>query len=324
VIAPSKTHQFQRKSRVNERLRSATEFAFINTNPVRLDKFLVEHLPDLSRNRIQNLIKEGNVTVDGMLPHKSGQILAAGCSVAVIVPPPKEIDLQPESIPLDIIFENKDLMVVNKPAGMVVHPSPGHYSGTLVHAALAHAPEMEGIGGELRPGVVHRLDKYTSGLILLAKNDRAHRFLQDQFRLRKIVKIYIALVDGKPPTPTGRIEASIARSVSARKQMAVVPAQKGRESVSEYRVIREFSAHTLVEVHPITGRTHQIRLHMAFIGCPVAGDTVYGRHHPSIPLDRYFLHAERITVHLPGDPLEHTFEAPLPAELQTVLAGLET
>lgn len=308
---------------MNEHLGSAPEFVFINTQPARLDKFLVESLPDLSRNRIQNLIKDGQVTVGGLVPHKSGQILAAGSSVTVIIPSPKESELLPEAIPLDVVFENQDLIVVNKPAGMVVHPSPGHFSGTLVHAALAHAPEMEGVGGELRPGVVHRLDKNTSGLILLAKNDHTHRFLQDQFRLREIVKIYIALVDGKPPTPTGRIEAAIGRSPQARKKMAVVSSQKGRQAVSEYRVLREFPAHTLVEIHPITGRTHQIRLHMAYIGCPVTGDTVYGHHQPTIRLDRHFLHAEKITLSLPGDPVKHTFQAPLPDDLQTVLAELE-
>lgn len=308
---------------MNDRLSSFSEFSFISIGSVRLDKFLVEHLPDLSRNRIQNLIKEGNVTIDGVVAHKSGQILAVDNSVVVVIPSTRESELQPEAIPLDIIFENDDLMVVNKPAGMVVHPAPGHFSGTLVHAALAHAPEMEGIGGELRPGVVHRLDKNTSGLILLAKNDRAHRFLQDQFRLRQIVKIYLALVDGKPPTPTGRIEASIARDGLARKKMAVVPAQKGRGAVSEYRVLRKYPAHALVEVHPITGRTHQIRLHMAYIGCPIVGDTVYGRHRPTIPLERHFLHAERITLRLPGEPIEHTFCAPLPSELQIVLNGME-
>ncbi len=316
-------HRFQRKLRVNERQRSDSEFVFNNTLSVRLDKFLVERLPELSRNRIQNLIKEGFVTVDGLVPHKSGQILTEGSTVEVVIPSPKETDLQPEAIPLDVIFENSDLLVVDKPAGMVVHPSPGHFSGTLVHAALAHAPEMEGVGGEQRPGVVHRLDKNTSGLILLAKNDRTHRFLQDQFRRREIDKVYIALVDGKPPTPTGRIEAAIARDPQARKKMAVVSAKKGRQAVSEFRVLREFAAHTLIEVHPVTGRTHQIRLHMAYLGCPVAGDTVYGRHHPTLALDRHFLHAERITLRIPGESSTRTFQAPLPDDLQAVLHELE-
>jgi len=223
---------------------------------------------------------------------------------------------------LEIIFENEDLIVVNKPAGMVVHPAAGHQAGTLVHAALAHAPEMEGIGGEQRPGVVHRLDKNTSGLILLAKNDQTHRWLQDQFRLRKIQKTYLALVDGQPPTPTGRVEAPIGRDLKARKKMAVVPVAKGRQAVSEYHTLETFAAHTLLEVHPITGRTHQIRLHLAFLGCPVAGDTIYGKRHSTIPTERHFLHAMHITVRLRDAKQPSTFEAPLPAELANLLDQL--
>jgi 23S rRNA pseudouridine1911/1915/1917 synthase len=221
-----------------------------------------------------------------------------------------------------VVFENADLIIVNKPAGMVVHPGAGHISGTLVHAALAHAPEMEGIGGEQRPGVVHRLDKNTSGLILLAKNDKAHRWLQDQFRLRTIEKVYLALVDGRPPTPTGRIEAPIGRDTRLRKQMAIVVPHKGRASVSEYHTLETFPEHTLLEVHPLTGRTHQIRLHLDFLGCPVAGDTIYGRQHSTIPLKRHFLHAARLTLCLPGETEQRTFEAPLPKELEEVLKQL--
>ncbi len=228
----------------------------------------------------------------------------------------------PEAIPLDIIFENEDLMVVNKPAGMVVHPAAGHMSGTLVHAALAHAPEMIGIGGEKRPGVVHRLDKDTSGLILLAKNDQAHRWLQDQFRLRKTIKTYIALVDGKPPTPSGRIEAPVGRDSVHRKLMAVTGIKKGREAVSEFRTLESFRGHTLLEVHPLTGRTHQIRLHLKFIGCPVAGDTVYGHKHATIDVTRHFLHAGKLTILLPDEEKPRTFEAPLPVELVQVLERL--
>ncbi len=228
----------------------------------------------------------------------------------------------PEAIPLDVIFENDDLMVVNKPAGMVVHPAAGHSSGTLVHAALAHAPDLAGVGGEKRPGVVHRLDKDTSGLILLAKNDRAHRWLQDQFRLRKAEKAYLALVDGQPPTPTGRIEAPIGRSSTHRQMMSVVAPGKGREAVSEYLTLESFREHALLEVHPLTGRTHQIRLHMDFLGCPVAGDQVYGRKRSTIPLKRHFLHAARLTIRLPGDKKAHCFEAPIPVELEQILATL--
>jgi 23S rRNA pseudouridine1911/1915/1917 synthase len=297
-------------------------FVFEEAQAQRLDKYLAACLPEYSRTRLQGLIEDGLVTVDGALPRKAGQLLDGRAVIQVRIPPPVPSELIPEDIPLEIVFENEDVMVVNKPAGMVVHPAAGHDSGTLVHAALAHAPDIEGIGGEQRPGVVHRLDKETSGLILLAKNDLAHRWLQDQFRLRKVHKTYLALVDGHPPTPAGRIEAPVGRDTRARKKMAVVTPQKGRPAVSEYLTLERFPEHTLLEMHPITGRTHQIRLHLAFLGCPVAGDTVYGRHNPSVPLRRHFLHAYRLTVLLRGENQPRTFEAPLPAELARVLENL--
>lgn len=296
--------------------------AFDAQEPQRLDKFLVARLPEFSRARLQNLIKAGQVTVDGTVAHKTGQVLEAPARIEVRVPPPAPSRLVPEAIPLDIVFENADLLVVNKPAGMVVHPAAGHSQGTLVHAALGHAPEMEGIGGVQRPGVVHRLDKHTSGLILMAKNDQAQRWLQDQFRLHRVTKIYLALVDGTPPTPAGRIEAAIGRDVKMRKKMAVVSQSKGREAISEYRTLESFAAHTLLEMRPVTGRTHQIRLHLAFLGCPVTGDTIYGHRHSSIPLERHFLHAARLTVRLPGEAAARTFAAPLPAELEQALEAL--
>jgi 23S rRNA pseudouridine1911/1915/1917 synthase len=298
------------------------EFRFEEKEAQRLDKYLVACLPEFSRTRLQALIKNGFVLVNGTPASKAGQSLEAGSILQVCIPPPELSELIPQPIPLDVLFENDDLMVVNKPAGMVVHPGVGHPSGTLVHAALAHAPEMKGIGGEQRPGMVHRLDKDTSGVILLAKNDSAHHWLQEQFRLRKVSKIYLALVDGKPPTPSGRIDAPIGRATTQRNQMAVVASQKGREAISEYHTIETFSHHTLLEIHPITGRTHQIRLHLVFIGCPVAGDTVYGHKHPTIPLQRHFLHAARLTICLPGVTTARTFEAPLPLELERVLEQL--
>jgi len=288
----------------------------------RLDKYLVECLPDFSRSRLQAFIKAGKVTVDGQPARKTGQMLEGQANVVVHIPPPEPSDLQAEAIPLDIVFENEDLLVVNKPAGMVVHPSAGHNKGTLVHAVLAHAPDIAGVGGELRPGVVHRLDKQTSGLILLAKNDAAHHWLQNQFQSRQVEKVYIALVDGAPPTPRGRVEAAIGRDRKIRKIMAVQPPAKGRPSISEYRAIESFNKHTLLEVHPITGRTHQIRVHLAFIGCPVVGDTVYGRRHPSLPLNRHFLHAARLALRLPGDAQLSEFEAPMPSELTKILDQL--
>ncbi len=297
-------------------------FRYDEQEPQRLDKFLVENLTDFSRSRLQGLIKDGMVTVSGETAHKSGQMLESGESVEVRLPPPQPTGIEPESIPLDIIFENKDVMIVNKPAGMVVHPAAGHDRGTLVHAALAHSPEMMSIGGEERPGVVHRLDKNTSGLILLAKNDLSHRWLQDQFRTRKVIKIYLALVDGHPPTPSGRVETPIGRSPNQRKMMSVVPPGKGRDSVTEYRTLETFPQHTLLEVHPITGRMHQIRIHMDFLGCPVVGDTVYGLHKPSLPVDRHFLHAARLSITLLDESQPRTFEAPLPGELNQILEDL--
>jgi len=297
-------------------------YQFEGEDASRLDKFLVTCLPEFSRTRLQNLIENGSILVDGDVAYKSGQMINRGSIILVIIPPPMLTDLIPEAIPLNIIFENNDLMVVNKPAGMVVHPSAGHQRGTLVHAALAHAPEMAGIGGEKRPGVVHRLDKDTSGLILLAKNDLAHRWLQDQFRLRKTIKTYIALVDGKPPTPTGRIDAPVGRDNIHRKLMTVTSYKKGREAISEYRTLEVFKNHTLLEVHPLTGRTHQIRLHLKFIGCPVAGDSVYGHKHATIPIHRHFLHATRLIILLPGEVKPSVFDAPLPLELNDVLEGL--
>ena len=297
-------------------------FEFQKEQEERLDHFLVERLPEFSRSRLQSLVKDGFVFVDGLPARKAGQKLEMGSRVEVTIPPPAPTDLVGEDIPLDIIFENDDLLVVNKPAGMVVHPAAGHDTGTLVHAVLGYNPEMEGIGGEERPGVVHRLDKETSGLILLAKNDRAHRWLQDQFRLRKVEKTYLALVDGAPPTPSGRVEAPIGRAPSHRKKMAIMPPGKGREAVSEYMTLESFKEHTLLEFHPHTGRTHQIRLHCMFLGCPIVGDKVYGHRKQSIEINRHFLHAAKLKIVLPGGKETRLFEAPLPDELQAILNSL--
>jgi 23S rRNA pseudouridine1911/1915/1917 synthase len=297
-------------------------FVVKNSQDDRLDKYLVSQVPDQSRARLQELIKEGRVLVNDRPITKTGFRLEVEDRVAITLPEPVPSGLVPEDIPLDIIFENEDLAVINKPAGMVVHPAAGHATGTLVQAALSAIPDLQGINGEERPGIVHRLDKETSGLILLAKNEQSHRWLQDQFRLRKVKKVYLALVDGKPPTPTGRIEAEIARDPSHRKQMAVVADGRGRPATTEYLTLEQFPQHTLVEAHPLTGRTHQIRLHLAFLGCPIVGDTIYGRKKPSIDLGRHFLHAAKITFVFPGEKTPHTFEAPLPEELQAVLNEL--
>lgn len=294
-------------------------FRFEGEAPERLDKYLVGQLHGFSRSRIQGLIAGGFVNVNGLAAKKAGQALERGFNVTVRIPPTVPSNIIPEDIPLDIVFENEEMIVVNKEAGMVVHPSAGHSSGTLVNAVLGYDPDLEGIAGEERPGVVHRLDKETSGLILLAKNERAHRWLQDQFRLHKVNKTYLALVDGKPPTPSGRVEAHIGRDLRNRKRMAVVSENKGRNAISEYRTIEEFKKHTLLEFHPHTGRTHQIRLHCVFLNCPIVGDKVYGLKKSSINIERHFLHAYRLTVVLPNEKEPRNFEAPLPEELENIL-----
>jgi len=288
----------------------------------RLDKYLVSCLPEFSRNRIAGLIADGFVSVNGTAAKKSGQKIEAGDEIEVRIPPTQPTTLLAESIPLDVIFENDDLMIINKPAGMVVHPAPGHDQGTLVNAVLGHDPDIEGIGGEERPGIVHRLDKDTSGLIVVAKNERAHRWLTEQFKERLVEKTYLALVDGKPPTPVGRVEAPIGRDLKDRKKMAIVPLSKGREAVSEYKTLESFHKHTLLEFHPHTGRTHQIRLHCVMLGCPIVADTIYGNQKKSVQLKRHFLHAFQMKLILPGEKEARTFEAPLPVELESVLETL--
>jgi 23S rRNA pseudouridine1911/1915/1917 synthase len=306
---------------VNDRL---VHYTYEQDETQRLDKFLVTMLPEYSRSRLQSFIKNGCVDVDGSTITKSGYMVEKEAEIEIRIPPSQPSILIPEEIPLKITFENEDLIVVNKPAGMVVHPSAGHQSGTLVHAALAHSDEIEGVGGVQRPGIVHRLDKDTSGLILLAKNDRAHQWLQEEFRSRRVEKTYLALVDGAPPTKRGRVEAAIGRDPVDRKRMAVVPPDKGRFAVSEYATETRYQQHTLLEVHPVTGRTHQIRLHMAFLGCPIVGDRIYGRRRPSLEIDRQFLHAARLSIRLPGESQPVEFEAPLPADLASVLEALNS
>jgi len=289
---------------------------------IRLDKFLAQELKDLSRSYIQKLISDGQITVDGFPVYKKAEMISPGMEIEVEIPPPEEPDLQPENIPLDVIFENDDCIAVNKPAGMVVHPALGHPTGTLVQAVLGYAPEIEGVGGVKRPGLVHRLDQDTSGVILLAKNDRAHHYLQEQFRDREVEKNYLALVDGRPPTPTGRVEVAIGRDPKYRQRMAAVQDSAGKLAVSEFFTEEEFPRHTLLRVTILTGRTHQIRVHLAFLNCPVVGDTVYGRKKPSLDLNRQFLHAQRLSITLPGEQEKRTFEAPLPPELEAVLTEL--
>ncbi len=292
--------------------------------PTRLDVFLAAQFPDFSRTRIQQFIHDGRVRVDGLPAEKGGQPVSVGQQISMEIPPPVATNLSGEKVDLQIIYENANVLVIDKPAGMVVHPSYGHGSGTLVNAILGREGELPMINGEFRPGIVHRLDKETSGLILIAKNDRSLHFLQDQFKNRQVVKKYLALVDGHPPTPLGRVEAPIGRDIKNRKRMAVVEPGLGREAVTEYRTLEDFQNHSFLDVHPLTGRTHQIRVHMKFLHCPIAGDTVYGLKKPSVELHRHFLHAAQLVIRLPGEDEPRIFEADLPSELRKVLNALKT
>ncbi|HSR20503.1 MAG TPA: RluA family pseudouridine synthase [Anaerolineales bacterium] len=298
------------------------EFRVEETAQQRLDHCLARLLPQFSRSRLQSIIKMGGVRIAGERASKAGQLVPPGVLLSVEIPAAQSSGLQPENTPLDVLFEDHDVIVVNKPAGMVVHPGAGHSAGTLANAALGHDPNMLGVGGEHRPGIVHRLDKQTSGLIILAKNDAALDWLQGQFQERNVRKTYLALVDGCPASPRGRVEAPIGRDPSHRKRMSVLPEGKGRAAVSDYYTREVFSSHTLLEVHPVTGRTHQVRLHCALLGCPVAGDTIYGRKKPTIKIDRHFLHAWKLDLLLPSEPGRRIFEAPLPAELEETLDEL--
>ena len=248
-------------------------------------------------------------------------------------------ELAPEAMPLVVVYEDDDLLVIDKPAGMVVHPAPGHAAGTLVNAVLHHCPDIAGVGGERRPGIVHRLDKETSGLIVVAKHDAAHRFLQAQFKDRTVFKEYLALLDGRLQPPEGRIVTPIGRHPTDRKRMAVIlpdaPGGQGaaRAAITEYHVNAYLigapqggstatASFTYVSALLLTGRTHQIRVHFAWLKHPVVGDPVYGLRSPRLPLARQFLHAHRLRLRLPGDGQEHEFVAPLPADLQVVLDSL--
>lgn len=298
------------------------EFIYSGEDTPRLDKFLTDALEDFSRVHTQNFIDEGKVTVNGNVKTKAALRLNSGDVIRVEVPEQVAETLLGEDKALDILYEDESVLVVNKPAGMVVHPGAGNLTGTLVNAALAHFPALKDVGEAARPGVVHRLDKETSGVIILAKTTAAYHHLVKQFKSRRTEKTYLALVDGLPPTPTGRIEANIHRDERFRQKMAVAYEGKGRKAVSEYSTIKNFNDHTLLEVRPLTGRTHQIRVHLAYIGSPVAGDQIYGRRKSSIPGERFFLHAQKLKIELPDRKIQE-FVAPLPNELNDILNQLE-
>ena len=286
----------------------------------RLDIFVARSIAELTRSRAAKLIDEGLVTVDGRQAGKASTKLSTGQRVSVTIPPPVPTKIEPEAMPLSIVYEDGDLLVVDKPPDLAVHPSPGHSSHTLVNGILAHCDDLSGIGGEKRPGIVHRLDKDTSGLIIVAKNDAAHVSLARQLKERQVEKTYLALVEGRVTPVEGRIEAPIGRDAKHRKRMAIV--EGGRDARTSYRVLREIDGRTLLEIRPKTGRTHQIRVHLASIGHPITGDTLYGRRGDA-PVARQFLHAKRLAFQHPRTGERLDLEAPLAADLQRTLSELE-
>jgi 23S rRNA pseudouridine1911/1915/1917 synthase len=280
----------------------------------RLDRYVSEKCRDISRTFAQKLIEDGNVTLNGKVARPSAK-LKAGDLIKIVIPPPVPSPLEPENIPLRIVYEDNDLMVVDKPAGMTVHPAPGHHGHTLVNAVLAHVPDLVDMEGTDRPGIVHRLDKDTSGLIIVAKNVTAHMMLAEQFKNRTIAKTYIALVKGRVSPDHGVIEGEIGRDPRDRKRMAVI--RGGRQASTEYIVVRHVDGCTLLEVKPRSGRTHQIRVHLAAAGFPIIGDAIYGV--KSQFLKRQFLHAHRLTFRLPSTGMPVSFSSELPADLADAL-----
>ena len=286
----------------------------------RLDSFLARRLPDVTRSAAARLIQEGRVRAGGRVPAKSCR-LAGGEAVEVCLPDPAPADALPQNTPLDVVYEDADVIVVNKPAGLVVHPAPGHPDGTLVNALLFHcAGSLSGVGGALRPGIVHRIDRDTSGLIIAAKNDAAHQALAAQLQDHSLARTYEAVVVGGLREDAGTVEAPIGRCASDRKKMAVTAA--GRPAVTHWEVLERFSGLTHVCCRLETGRTHQIRVHMAYIGHPVYGDTVYGAKKPVPGLTGQCLHAVGLRFRHPGTGEAVELSCPLNGEFQTLLKRL--
>ena len=282
-----------------------------NLSPIRLDVFISENMPevDVSRTRASAWIKEGFILVDGVKETKPSYPVQRGQIVSCSPPPVKESRILPEDLPLEILYQDESIAVVNKPAGMVVHPAAGNPDGTLVNALMFHLDHLSGIGGEMRPGIVHRLDKDTSGIMLVAKNDAAHEELSAQFSSRRMEKHYRAVVLGHMKQETGLIEAPIARSKTDRKKMAIDP--QGKYAATEWKVLNETGNSTLMDVHILTGRTHQIRVHMSSVGHPVLGDPIYGKGTLSMA-PRLMLHAYSIRFHHPITHEECYFFVPAP------------
>ena len=287
----------------------------------RLDKVLQERYPDFSRSRIEGLIKAGFVTVNGAVAEKAGQKVAETDEIGVEIPPPVPAEPQPEDIPLTVVFEDEHMLVVDKAPGMVVHPAPGHFTGTLVNALLHRCPDLSGIGGVARPGIVHRLDQDTSGLLVVAKTQAAMDGLTRAFASHKsLTKTYLAVCHGRPRLDAGRIENLIGRHPVDRKRMAIVE-KNGKLAITNWKVLGPGRAGTsLVECVIETGRTHQIRVHMASLGCPVIGDRVYGkgaldRKLEPVP-ERQMLHAWRLKLWHPVFGVEMSLEAPIPSDMK--------
>jgi 23S rRNA pseudouridine1911/1915/1917 synthase len=294
----------------------------------RLDKWLAAQLPAYSRAEIQRWIDARLVMLGARLLKASYRVVT-GDQITVVIPEPEEYEVEPEPIPLDVLYEDADLLVINKPAGMVVHPAAGNWHGTLVNAVLYHCPDLAGVGGAHRPGIVHRLDKETSGVILVAKNDAAHRALQAQFQARQVQKTYWALVHGRVVPESGEIIAPIGRDPRERKRMAVVSTSQGRPAATRYETLDGYRSTatgerlTLLACYPLTGRTHQIRVHLAYTRHPIVGDDLYGgRQRAGLHCPRQFLHAERIRFRLPSTGEEVEFHAPLAEDLRVILAAL--
>lgn len=286
----------------------------------RLDLFLTEAAVDYSRSQIQKLITDGLATINGNMV-KAGYKIREGDLVRLKIPGQEKVVVKPEKIPLEIYYEDRDLMVINKPRGMVVHPGAGHYSGTLVNALLYYTDELSRVNGEMRPGIVHRLDKDTSGLLMVAKNDAAHISLAQQLKDRSASRIYLALAHGEVRDARGVIDAPIGRDPRNRQKMAVV--YKGsRPAVTIYQVRDRYRGYTYLQLKLETGRTHQIRVHLAFIGHPIVGDPRYGPAKPHFHLSGQFLHATTIGFKHPRTAAHMEFTAPLPGELATILADL--
>ena len=288
---------------------------------VRIDKYLAEQLPDITRSYLQKLLKDGSVQMNGK-PVKASTKTAAGAVIALTIPEPEEPEILPENIPLDILYEDSDVILINKPKNMVVHPAAGHYTGTLVNALMYHCRgDLSGINGVLRPGIVHRIDKDTTGVLIVCKNDRAHNALAEQLKEHSITRKYRAIVCGNLKEDEGTVDAPLGRHPQDRKKMAIVRSG-GKRAVTHYRVLERFGNYTYIECRLETGRTHQIRVHMASLGHPLLGDEIYGRAKSPFKLEGQTLHAMVLGFIHPTTGEYMEFEAPLPEYFEKLVEKL--